>query len=286
MNPFETRVTDDNTLVVTFQRIAAGWEQWILVTSDRHWDSVHSDRTMQKRHLDEAVERNALIIDLGDLFDAMQGKADKRGSKSSIRPEHQTADYFTSLVETASSWFAPYAGNILMLGTGNHETAIVRHNEINLTWHLARALNAQGGNIHMGKYSGWIKLQFERGNGKRNFTNPIYAYYHHGSGGAAPVTKGVIHTNRRATYLPDANVVLSGHIHQHWLVPVTRERVNNYGSVYTDTQMHVSVPSYKTVSRREGWEVERGFAPSPTGAVWWRLWYFDKMVLSEFTWAR
>jgi len=65
-------VTDDNTLVVTFEAIGANWEQWILVTSDRHWDSVHSDRTMQKRHLDEAVERNALIIDLGDLFDAMQ----------------------------------------------------------------------------------------------------------------------------------------------------------------------------------------------------------------------
>ena len=286
MNPFEKKVSDDGTLIVTFNELSTGWEQWILVTSDRHWDSVHSDRAMQKRHLEEAVARNALIIDLGDLFDAMQGRNDRRGSKSSVRPEHQTADYFTALVETAADWFEPYAQNLLMLGTGNHETAIVRHNEINLTWHLGRALNAKGGDIHLGRYSGWIKFQGRAHKSKRAYTNSVFTYYHHGSGGSSPVTKGVIQTNRRAAFLPDANVVLSGHIHQHWLVPITRERINNYGNTFTDTQMHVSVPSYKIPSRREGWETEKGMAPSPLGAVWWRLYYFDKELRSEFTWAR
>jgi len=284
MKPVERRVSKDNTLIVTFDDVYSGFEQWFLLTSDRHWDSVHSDRAMQKRHLDEAVARDAWIIDIGDLFDAMQGRFDKRGSKSSVRPEHQTADYFTSLVETAVDFFAPYARNILVMGTGNHETAVVKNHEINLTWHLARQLNAEhGGNIHLGKYAGWVKLQARQG--ERRYIKPLKIYYSHGSGGSSPVTKGVIQTNRRAVYLPDADIVLSGHIHQHWLVPISRERLNDAGNVSIDQQMHVSLPSYKRVSRREGWEVEKGFAPGPLGGVWLRVFMFDEELRAEFTWA-
>jgi hypothetical protein len=286
MNPFETRVTKDNTLVVTFDEVTSGWEQWILVTSDRHWDSTDSDRAMQKRHLEEAKERNALVVDLGDLFDAMQGRNDKRGAKSAVRPELQRSDYFSALVESAVDWFGPYAPHFLMLGTGNHETSIMRHNEINLTWHLGRQLNAEhGGNIHLGNYSGWLRFQFKSGR-KRTYWPAIVAHYHHGSGGSSPVTKGVIQTNRRATYLPDANVVLSGHIHQTWLMPIERERLSDAGTVFLDTQMHVSVPPYKRPSRRSGWEIEKGMAPSGKGAIWWRLYYLSDSVRSEFTWAQ
>jgi len=285
VNPHRREVKGDS-LVVTFDGVGAGWEQWILVTSDRHWDSKHSDRAMQKRHLDEAVERDALVMDLGDLFDGMQGRNDRRGDKSSLRPEHQTADYFTSLVDTATEWFAPYAENIIMLGTGNHESAIVRHNEINLTWHLARQLNAMhGGDIHQGRYSGYVKCQF-RAPGPRTYRPSILAYYHHGSGGASPVTKGVIGTNRRAVFLPDPHVVLTGHSHQTWQVPITRERVNDGGAVFMDTQMHISVPSYKMEPRREGYAAEKGYAPTEKGAIWWRLYYRAMAVHSEWTWAR
>jgi len=273
---YSTSVTSDGTLAVSFNNVHVGWEQWVLITSDRHWDSVHSDRRLQAKHLEEAVERDALVIDLGDLFDAMQGRDDRRGSKSSVRPEHQTSQYFTSLIETAADWFEPYADRILMLGSGNHETSILKHHEINLTRHLQRELNHRtGSDIHMGRYSGWLKLSFRRSENTRDFPTQ-FAYYHHGSGGNSPVTKGVIQTNRRATYLPDANVVMSGHIHNTWLVPLDRERINQAGSVYQDTQWHVSVPPYKQESRREGWAAEKGFAPSMTGAVWWRLFAPEK----------
>ena len=70
-----------------------GWELWILLTSDWHWDNPKCDRKTLKRHLDQAKERNAKIIITGDLFCAMQGKYDKRSNKSSLRPEHQTDNY-------------------------------------------------------------------------------------------------------------------------------------------------------------------------------------------------
>ena len=62
------------------------WEQWVLLTSDRHWDNPKSDRLLQTEHLKLAKERNAIIIDNGDLLCVMQGKYDPRGSKSGIRP--------------------------------------------------------------------------------------------------------------------------------------------------------------------------------------------------------
>ena len=45
-----------------------GWEQWLLVTGDRHWDNRHSDWDLHKKHLELAKERNAPVIDVGDFF--------------------------------------------------------------------------------------------------------------------------------------------------------------------------------------------------------------------------
>lgn len=286
MNEYTTTVFEpDNTLIVTFEGVSSGWEQWFLVTSDRHWDSVHTDRAMQRRHLDQALERNALVIDIGDLFDAMQGRDDRRSSKSAIRPEHVRSDYFDALVDTATTFFEPYASNILMLGTGNHETSVLRHHEINLTWALARRLNHRtSSSIHLGRYAGYIKLQFSAP-AIRKYYPSLMAYYHHGSGGNSPVTRGVIQTNRRAAALVDPDVIFSGHTHQTWLVPIPRERVTTQGRVYTSNQWHVQVPSYKQASRTEGWEVERGMSPTMKGAVWWRLVFRDNAVHSDLTWA-
>lgn len=283
MQPFSTRVSEDGVLIVTFDDVKMGWEQNILLTSDRHWDSKHTDRAMQKRHLDRAVAEGALIIDLGDLFDAMQGRHDRRGNKSEIREELLGADYFTRLPMVASEWFGPYAKNWLFMGTGNHETAVLRHQEVNLTWQLARLLNAEhGGSIHLGKYSGWMKFMYRFG--KRSYHPTTTVRYHHGSGGNAEVTKGVIKTNRRAVYLPDADILVSGHTHQTWQVPLARERVTNQGQLFRDKQMHLSIPAYKQESLQEGYVAEKEYAPTLTGAIWWRMHCPGRGVQHEFTW--
>jgi hypothetical protein len=96
-------------------------EHWFLLSGDRHHDNPHCNQELEKKHLDEALEREAGIIDIGDLFCAMQGKYDKRSNKSDIRPEHQNGEYLDSLVTTAAKFYEPYAKNIIALGYGNHE---------------------------------------------------------------------------------------------------------------------------------------------------------------------
>lgn len=285
MNPHEKRVSRDGTLILTFTGVKFGFEQWFLLSSDRHWDSPDSDRAMQRRHLDEAAERNALILDFGDLIDGMGGRNDRRASKSGIRAEHNVDGYFTELINGAVDWYKPYAHLFALIATGNHESAVLRHNEIDLTRQIVRLLNAEtGSSIHAGQYAGWVRLNFRR-QGRASAGRHVIRYTH-GSGGASPVTRGVIQTNRRAVYLPDAHTVLSGHTHQAWKVPIIRERLSEQGRVYFDEQTHVQIPSYKRSSLHTGFAAERGFAPTPLGAWWLRFWYTRGQIHHEFTRAQ
>lgn len=285
MNPFETKVSRDNVLTTTFTGLKSGFEQWFLLSSDRHWDSKYSDRNLQRKHLTQLVERKGLLIDNGDAFDVMQGRNDRRGSKGSIRPEHNTDAYFSSVIDTAVDWFEPYAKNILLWGEGNHEAAARRHNEICVTGHFVRGMNDRtGSSIHHGKYNNYVRLQFRRGD--RKHLKPILMFLHHGSGGNSPVTRGVIQTNRRAVTYPDADIIVTGHIHAEWHVPIPRERVSEQGIIFDRTQHHVSTGTYKREPRDSGWAVERGFGPPSIGATWLRLYYENDEIKVEFTQAQ
>jgi hypothetical protein len=98
-------------------------------------------------------------------------------------------------------------------------------------------------------------------------------YRFHGAGGEAPVTRGVIQTNRQQVYLPDADVVWNGHNHNSYVLPIARLRCSQRGKIYKDICWHVRTPGYKDDfgAGLSGWEVERGGVPKPHGACWIRL---------------
>jgi UDP-2,3-diacylglucosamine pyrophosphatase LpxH len=50
-----------------------------LLISDVHWDAIDCDRRLLKKHLDEAVATDSMVLINGDLFDLMQGRNDRRG---------------------------------------------------------------------------------------------------------------------------------------------------------------------------------------------------------------
>ena len=262
----------------------ASWEQWVLLTADRHWDNISSDRELQKRHLEEAKKRNAIIIDLGDFFCAMQGRYDPRRSLKEVRPEHNVTDYLNALSDTAAKWFKPYAANFAVMGFGNHESSVHKNCGYDLTQALVRDLKSYDSPVCKGGYAGWIKFSFQRqstskdiGRGKP-VGHTITLYYHHGYGGDSPVTRGVIQTARMGLYLPDAQIVVTGHTHNEWALPITRIRINQYDRQYRDEQVHLKLPSYKDDygTGEGGWHIERGGPPKPTGATWLRFYHVDR----------
>jgi len=260
------------TVVNVDFKLRSGEEQWFLLSSDRHWDNPKSDQAMQKKHLEQAKELGAGIIDIGDLFCAMQGKYDPRGTKQDIRKEHLRGDYLDSLIETSAEFFRPYAQNFVLIGQGNHESSILKRLETDLTTRLVERLNTlEKSRIHRGGFSGWVVF---RGCLSGNDVHTRRLFFHHGYGGDAPVTKGVIQTSRMAVYLPDADFVATGHTHNEWQFPIARTRISPKGRTYFDEQVHVKIPSYKQDfgDGFAGWDIERGAPPKPTGAVWLRFW--------------
>ena len=240
-------------------------EQTYLLLSDLHIDNPKCDRGLLKKHLEQAKNIGAPVFIFGDLFCAMQGKYDKRGNKQALRPEHQVVNYFDALVDTTADFFRPYQELIAFISPGNHETAILKNHETDLTARLAAQLGCA-----VGTYQGWIRFQF-----RRETNNTRYAFllsYHHGYGGGGPVTRDVIQTARKAVYLPDADIVVSGHTHDRWIVPVPRVRLKNNGTQVVDEQLHIKLGTYKDeYTQGYGWAVEKGFPPKSLGGVWMTL---------------
>ena len=269
--PTISSVAPDSNVVEFDVPESTVWEQWFLLSSDRHHDNAHTLWDMEKKHLDMAVEKNAGILDFGDLFCAMQGKYDPRSDVSQCRPEHQQGRYLDALVDTAHDFYKPYADNWLFMSPGNHEQSIQKRHETDLSQRLAEKLRRpKTPNPVVGSYSGYIRFKANRSNGKTR--GSLVMFYHHGFGGGGPVTRGVIQTNRMSVYLPDAQVVVSGHTHDSWLVPIARSRLTASGKTWIDRQTHIRIPGYKDeYSGGDGWHHHRGGPPKPQGAYWLRL---------------
>lgn len=119
--PFSVVHHGRNVHVVECVGDGPGWEQWILLRSDAHHDNPKCQTKLEEEHLKLAVKRNAVVIDLGDCLDLMQGVSDRRQCKSQLRSSQLAAAYFDRVIEEAAEFYAPYACNWAVMGQGNHE---------------------------------------------------------------------------------------------------------------------------------------------------------------------
>lgn len=253
-------------------------EHWILLRSDAHHDNPHCNWDLEKKHLDEALERNAGIVDGGDLFCAMQGAWDPRKSKSCLRPEHQRSDYLDAIVTTAADFYQPYAKNIVCLGQGNHETSILKRHESNLTERLAQALRDRtGALVPVTGYTGWLKFQFMVGNRVQTART---LWHCHGYGGGGPVTVDNIQAQRQNAYVEGADIMFSGHTHDRWAREFCKVGLTQDGEVFQRSLWYVKSASYKNDYNEGGggWHVETGKPPKPLGAWWLKMTYYKEKV--------
>jgi hypothetical protein len=252
-------------------RIPAGnnSEHWFLLRSDAHHDNPHCNQALEKKHLDQAIERNAGILDNGDLFCAMQGAWDPRKSKQSVRPEHMRDDYLDALVRTAADFYTPYAKNWISFGIGNHESQISRRHETNLSERLCQTLKDRtGSQCQVTGYTGWIRFLFDMG---RSNTRIVRTMWHiHGYGGGGPVTSDTIQAQRQRAYVDGADIMWSGHTHDMYAKQDMKILLTSAGKVIHRPIWYVKSPTYKEEydNGAGGWHIETGKPPKPLGA-WW-----------------
>ena len=241
----------------------------IAMLSDLHWDNPKCDWNLLKRDLDYCKTNNIPVMVNGDFFCLMQGKGDRRGNKSDIRPEHNNAKYLDSIVETAVDWFTPYADILTVIGYGNHETSVIKWQETDLLQRFVDLFNYKNGsNVFTGGYGGWLIINQEFS--KNNFASFKVKYFH-GSGGGGVVTKGALNLTRALEMYEDFDVFTMGHIHENAARNDARDTIKNNsktGWKHEQKQLHLMLTgTYKEEygDGSKGWHVERGAPVKPTG---------------------
>lgn len=186
--------------------------------SDLHIGGRHTDYELIGWELLDARKRNLRVNLNGDVFDAILPRDMKRFRMSVLHPRLLAAR--ENLLHEAKKWafeiFSPYADLIDVIGVGNHDDAVAKHHNEDLILWLVENLNEHledQGNPHRvcyGGFCGWIGYLFKDG---RKTIDSFRIQYHHGAGGAAPVTKGMIDFNRTHVWMEGADVIWKGHKH-------------------------------------------------------------------------
>jgi UDP-2,3-diacylglucosamine pyrophosphatase LpxH len=196
----------------TVHRVGISGGERMLFISDVHFDAVKCDRDMLRRHLNQAKKDGASVFIFGDWFDLMQGKWDPRGTYSDLRPEYKSIRYLDDVIDDTVAFFENYKGVIRFMGRGNHETNIEKRMHTSPLDRVAALHNANGGNITVAGYAGWLLMNMVRGNGRTRAVSKVH--YHHGYGGNAPRSKGVLAVDIDQMQFPDADIIVRGHTHQ------------------------------------------------------------------------
>lgn len=239
--------------------------------SDIHWDNPKCDWNLLKHDLDFCLKNEIPIMFNGDTFCLMQGAYDPRKMKGDIRPEHNNARYFDSIVETAVDFFLPYANLLTVVGYGNHETSIIKRQETDVIQRFVTLLNYKAGsNVMTGGYGGWLIVN-QLLKAKSNITQATKIKYFHGSGGGGLVTKGALNLTRAMDMYEGYDVFTMGHIHENSARNDVRDSINFHpskGYYYNHKQIHSMITgTYKEeyINGLYGWHVERGAPMKPVG---------------------
>jgi hypothetical protein len=242
-----------------------------VLISDAHLDSKASDLKLFESDMARANEHGSVVLINGDLFDAMQGRYDPRRKPEDLKKDFRVSSYYDALVLWHSKTLQKYK-NIpaLIIGKGNHETAVLKNSGTDLTERLVHDLRNNGVNAVSAGYWGYIRLMFQYEKGADSSNKVMY--FHHGKTTHAEVTRGVIQTARQGVYIKDADLIHNGHTHDAYALPIKVERLNQK-TLETDTevQWYIRTPGYQLSAADTmdtfGFVPERNKAPKPRGCA-------------------
>lgn len=225
------------------------------LASDVHFDNPDCDRKLFFQHLDKIKSLKGKSLIFGDFFCLMQGKYDPRKSKSKIRPEHNKDNYLDAVFDDTANKLEPYRKQLGIISEGNHESSQRSKLEIDPLHNLAIRIK---GLTTMG-YHGFIKFIFHQ-NGSR--VRSCLLYFHHGKWGS--VTSSI---NKHGLAVPQADIIVSGHTHSEFYVPVPRLELARNGDVSITKQHHIKCGTYKDeFVKTHGFGVEKIATPKNIGS--------------------
>lgn len=214
----------------------------LALYSDIHFDSPDCDRETLKKHLDFCIKDGRYILINGDFFDAILLGDRKRATAHHIT---NTDNQLNVKLNEAYEFLKPYQEYILFIGRGNHEESILKYNGLDVLEMLTTMLNMGSEHkILYGNYTNFLRFTFkEQGKNRREYHYDIFA--HHGAGGNAPVTKGILDYSRINKSVV-ADLIWTGHRHNALIDasdPVLYTDPN--GNIILKNRQCIQTPSYQ-----------------------------------------
>lgn len=208
--------------------------------SDIHFDSPDCDRETLKKHFDFCLKDGRYILINGDWFDAIIMSDRKRSVPHLIE---NTDSQLNKKLEESYEFLKPYQKNILFMGRGNHCESIMKYNGLDMLQMLTTMLNmGQEHKVLYGNYANFLRFTFKKKD-RKEFNYDMYV--HHGSGGNAPVTKGIIDWSRIGKSV-NADLIWLGHRHNAIIDasdPVLSIQPN--GEILLKNRQCIQTPSYQ-----------------------------------------
>lgn len=209
---------------------------------DIHIDSPDCDREKLKKDFDFCKKDGRFILIDGDWFDAIILSDRKRAVPHIVE---NTDQQLNKKLEESYEFLKPYQENILFIGRGNHEESIMKYNGLDMLQMLVTMLNMnQDHKILYGNYANFIRFTFkECGKARHEYHYDIFA--HHGCGGSAPQTKGMLDF-AALTKGVNADLIWIGHKHNaliDYSAPVMH--IDRSGEVVLKNRQCIETPSYQ-----------------------------------------
>lgn len=184
-----------------------------FLASDLHLEDPDCDRALIAAEFDAAAAEGARILINGDVLSLILPGDLKRYTRG--RDEGDIDDKIGAAVERAEAFLAPWVDSIDMIGCGNHETAILKHNSVDATKLLIGFLNRRRSPklppIRHGGYTGYIRFVFE--DAGRGHVQAYDLFYCHGTGRGGEVSDAAIELQRFSTSRV-ADAIWLGHVHK------------------------------------------------------------------------
>jgi len=218
----------------------------LALFSDLHIGAEDCDiKTMRRDFATSADEERRFSIN-GDIAELIVPSDRKRFTASKLMSRRD--DVINETLELSFKELKPFADYIDVIGTGNHEESPIKYNSFDFIGALIVLLNRERSvtlpPIHRAGYQGYMQYKLKPVT-KRKACTPFTIYHHHGAGGSAPVTKGMIDFNRMI-YSHIADLYWMGH--KHTAIQdngIVRDGLNKNGNYVQTVSKALITPGYK-----------------------------------------
>lgn len=211
---------------------------------DTHLGARLSDEIALKATVNNIKDDpNARWIGMGDYTDSIgRNVGDKRSAESGLAPWLLgEMKIYERQRDRFKEFFTPIADKCIGMLTGNHETAALRHQGVDMYYALAEHIqNAAGHSVPLALgYLGFVKLRFrylsdnskvrETRNGGMS-SAPFTIVAHHGWGGGRKAGAKALKLEDM-TRMYDADIYLMGHVHFELPLKGNRIAMNQSGKL-------------------------------------------------------